>query len=105
MDKPKRVRRVTVRTERTYVFRSRGGVRVGWCAGCGAEVGLASVDGAAREAGVSELAIYKLVEEHALHFKAAEAPSESGLAEEFTAGDDWLTQTGLQRLNGEAGRQ
>ena len=27
-----------------------------------------SVEGAAREAGVSELAIYRLVEEHALHF-------------------------------------
>ena len=68
MDKPKRVRRVTVKTERTLVFRSRGSVRVEWCAECGAEVGMVSVDGAAREAGVSELAIYKLVEEHALHF-------------------------------------
>ena len=68
MDKPKRVRRVTVRTERTFVFRSRGSVRVEWCAECGAEVGMMSVDGAAREAGVSELAIYRLVEERALHF-------------------------------------
>ena len=68
MAKPKRVRRVTLRTERTFVFRSRGSVRVEWCAECGAEVGMMSVDGAAREAGVSEMAIYKLVEARALHF-------------------------------------
>lgn len=68
MDQPKRVRRVTVKTERTFVFRSRGGVRPGWCAECGAEVGMVSVDGAARETGLSELAVYRLVEEHALHF-------------------------------------
>ena len=68
MDKPKRVRRVTVKTERTFVFRSRDSVRLGWCAGCGAEVGMVSVDGAARETGVSELGIYKLVEARALHF-------------------------------------
>lgn len=69
MDQPKRVRRVTVKTERTLVFRSRDSVRVEWCAECGAEVGMASVDGAAREAGVSELAIYRRVEERALHFR------------------------------------
>jgi hypothetical protein len=68
MDKPKRVRRVTVRTERTFVFRSRGGARVAWCAECRAEVGMVCVDDAAREAGVSELAIYRLIEERALHF-------------------------------------
>lgn len=69
MDQPKRVRRVTVKTERTFVFRSRDSVRVEWCAECGAEVGMASVDGAAREAGVGELAIYRRVEERALHFR------------------------------------
>ena len=68
MDQPKRVRRVTIRTERTFVFRSRDGVRVEWCAGCGAEVGMVCVGGAAREAGVSELAIYRLVEGRAFHF-------------------------------------
>lgn len=68
MDKPKRVRRVTVRTERTFVFRNRDSVRVGWCAGCGAEVCMVSVEGAAREAGVSELTVYRLVEGRALHF-------------------------------------
>jgi hypothetical protein len=68
MDKPKRVRRVTVKTERTLVFRSRGSVRVEWCAECCAEIGMVSVDGAARERGDSELEIYKLIEARALHF-------------------------------------
>lgn len=67
MDQPKRLRRVTVQTERTFVFRSRGSVRVAWCAECGAEVGMMSVDGAAWEAGVNEMTIYKLVETRALH--------------------------------------
>ena len=69
MDNPKRVRRVTVKTERTLVFRSHGSVRVDLCDECLAEVGMVSVDQAAREAGVSELQIYSLVEEGALHFK------------------------------------
>ena len=68
MDKPKRVRRVTVKTERTFVFRSHDSVRVEWCPECGAEVAMMSVDAAARESGISELAIYRLVEERALHF-------------------------------------
>ena len=68
MDKPKRVRRVTVKTERTFIFRSRGSARPGWCAGCGAEVGMVSVEGAARESGLSELEVYKLVEARAVHF-------------------------------------
>lgn len=72
MDKPKRTKRVIVKTERTYVFRNRDSVRFGWCEECGAEVGMTSVDGAAREAGLSELAIYKLVESRALHFKEDE---------------------------------
>ena len=68
MNKPKRVRRVTVKTERTFVFRSHDSVRVEWCPKCAADVGMMTMDGAARETGVSELAIYKLVERRALHF-------------------------------------
>ena len=68
MDKPKRVRRVTVKTERTFVFRSHGSLRTEWCPECSAEVGMMSVDSTARESGISELAIYKLVETRALHF-------------------------------------
>ena len=69
MDEPRRIRRVTVKTERTLVFRSHGSVRFEWCEVCATEVGMVCVDGAAREAGVSELAIYKLVEARALHFR------------------------------------
>ena len=68
MDKPKRFRRVTVKTERTLVFRRQGSVQHDWCAECGAEVEMMSVDGAARETGISELSIYRLVEAQALHF-------------------------------------
>jgi len=38
------------------------------CPECSAEVGMMSVDSTARESGISELAIYKLVETRALHF-------------------------------------
>ena len=68
MDKPKRIRKVTVKTERTYVFRNHDSARAGWCAECGEEVGVVGVDAAAREVGVSELSIYKLVEARAVHF-------------------------------------
>jgi len=68
MGKPRLVRRVTVKTERTLVFRSHGSVRYEWCEECGAEVGMMCVDGAARESGMTEMAIYKLVEARVLHF-------------------------------------
>ena len=68
MDKPKRVRRVTVKTERTFVFRTYGNVRIEWCAECGAEVGMASIEGAAQKSGMSEMEIYKLIAERTLHF-------------------------------------
>ena len=68
MDKPKRVRRVTIKTERTFVFRTHGSVRIEWCAECGAEVGMASIEGAAQKSGMSEMEIYKLISERTLHF-------------------------------------
>jgi hypothetical protein len=68
MDKPKRVTRVTVKTERTFVFRSKNSMRAEWCGMCGLEVEMMSVEGVAQEVGMSELAIYKLVEARALHF-------------------------------------
>lgn len=67
MDKPKRIRRVTVKSERTFVFRNRDSVRLGWCVECGAEVGMMRVEGAASESGMNEMAIYKFVDEHVLH--------------------------------------
>ena len=68
MNNPKRVRRVTVKTERTFIFRSRPEVRTGWCRECNAEVGMKSVAGAARELGLSELELYRLVDSRTVHF-------------------------------------
>ena len=55
-------------TERTFIFRSHGGLRIGWCQQCEAEVGLMNVADAANETGMSELAIYQLIEAGDLHF-------------------------------------
>lgn len=55
-------------TERTLIFRSSGQFRLGWCHECGAEVELMSVVDAANETGLSELAVYQLVESGDLHF-------------------------------------
>jgi hypothetical protein len=71
MKNPKRIWRVTVETERTFIFRSRSSVRTQWCTQCGAEAQMAGVDVVARESGVSELAIYQLIESRALHFMEA----------------------------------
>jgi len=68
MDKPKHVRRVTVTTERTFIFKSRSSARIGWCADCGAEVAMMSVEGAARESALGEMEIYKLIEVRGIHF-------------------------------------
>jgi hypothetical protein len=68
MKKPRRVVKLTVETERTYVFRSRGGRAAAWCDGCGAETKVASVADAAWEAGLSELTVYQFIEARAVHF-------------------------------------
>lgn len=69
MNKPMRVRKMTIETERTFIFRNRSGCSApAWCDGCGLEVQMASVDVAAHETGLSELAIYELIESGALHF-------------------------------------
>jgi len=68
MDKPKHFRRVTVKTERTFIFRSRPSVLSEWCAACGTEAAMMTVEGAARKSGLSELEIYQLVDARALHF-------------------------------------
>lgn len=66
--KPERIRRVTIETERTLIFRNRGGIHHGWCGECGDQVQMASVDAAAHQTGLSELFIYQLIESGALHF-------------------------------------
>ncbi len=68
MNDPKRIRRVTVKTERTFIFRVQNEMRVGWCSECDAEVRFKNVAGAAQEFGVNELAIYRLIETRAVHY-------------------------------------
>jgi hypothetical protein len=68
LGRPRRFRRITVETERTFIFRSFDRFRVGWCQECGAEVELMSVGDAANVTGMSELAIYQLIESGDLHF-------------------------------------
>lgn len=67
----RRIRRVIVETERTFIFRSRSSVCNQWCGECGADVQMAGVDVVARESGVSELSIYQLIESRVLHFMEA----------------------------------
>jgi len=68
MDKPRHVRRVTVKKERTFIFRSSPSVLSEWCADCGAEVAMMTVEGASRESGLGEMEIYRLAEARSLHF-------------------------------------
>ncbi|MGH9883874.1 MAG: hypothetical protein ACRD6N_20820 [Pyrinomonadaceae bacterium] len=68
MKKRRRITKVTIETERTFIFRNVDGQQARWCEGCGAEIQMTSVAGAAREAGLSELAIYQLLDDGALHF-------------------------------------
>ena len=68
MKKRRRITKFTVETERTFIFRNRGGSRVAFCDRCGSEVELMAVPDAAMEAGRSELAIYKLIQAGSVHF-------------------------------------
>jgi hypothetical protein len=72
MNKSKRITKLVVETERTFIFRSRSRTRVLWCTGCEKEVEMAPLAEAARQAGLNELALYKLVKERALHFAEGE---------------------------------
>lgn len=67
MKKRRRITKFTVETERTFVFRNRGGSRVAFCDRCGS-VELMAVADAAMEAGRSELAIYQLIQAGSVHF-------------------------------------
>ena len=75
MKKPRRITKFTVETERTFIFRNLGQPRKLWCEGCGAEVLMTSVADAARDTGLSELAIYQRLNAGELHFSEhAEGP-------------------------------
>lgn len=65
--KSKRITKLTVESERTFIFRTRSSTQAAWCAGCGAEVEMVTIDVAAREAGLRELAVYQLIASGALH--------------------------------------
>jgi len=64
----KLIRRVTVETDRTFIFRNRDTPRPLWCLECGAEVEMASIEVAAYEAGVSELLIWQRLDVGNVHF-------------------------------------
>lgn len=68
MKTKKVIRRVTIENERTFIFRNRAEKLRSWCAECGAEVEMASVEAAAHEVGVSEMLLYQSVDSGALHF-------------------------------------
>jgi hypothetical protein len=68
MNKQRRIRRFTVEREQTFIFRSHEIVLVGWCDQCELEVELVTVANAAREAGLSELVLYRLIEGGEVHF-------------------------------------
>jgi hypothetical protein len=69
MKKAKKITTLTVETERTFIFRCFGGQHLAWCLKCEAEVRMATVAEAAREAALSELFIYQLLDARALHFR------------------------------------
>ncbi len=68
MKRPRRIRKFTIETERTYLFRSRGSREIVWCVGCDSEVEMANIGEAATIAGVSELTVYRRLEAGVLHF-------------------------------------
>ncbi len=72
MKKARRITKFTVETERVFIFRTAGNSQTNWCSECAAETQVASVAYAAREVGLSELAIYQLLDARALHFREDE---------------------------------
>lgn len=65
---PRRITKLTIESERTFIFRTFGGQRPRLCEGCGAEAQMTGVADAAREAGLSELVIYQLLDDGLVHF-------------------------------------
>jgi hypothetical protein len=72
MKKARRITRLTIETERTFIFRSRSNPEPRWCAECRAEVEMAFIDAAAIVSGLSEMIIYRSIEAHTLHFAEGE---------------------------------
>ena len=72
MKKSKKNTKLTVEVERVFTFRNSNAVQLGWCLTCGSESRMSTVAGAAREAGLNELAIYQLIDARVLHFREDE---------------------------------
>ena len=69
MNMTKRITNITFETEQTYTFAVREAITgSAWCAACGAESQLATIEETARRAGLTELATYRRLESGALHF-------------------------------------
>ena len=68
MKMPRRITKFTIESERTFIFRTFDGQRPRLCEGCGAEAQMTGVADAAREAGLSELVIYQLLDHGLVHF-------------------------------------
>jgi hypothetical protein len=64
----RRTTKFTFETERTFIFRNFRDQQPGWCMRCEADAQMATVAEAAREAGLTELAIYQLIDDGLLHF-------------------------------------
>ena len=59
---------VTIETHRLVVVRRRAGGAVAWCRHCDDLVEMINPDEAARLAGLSPRAVYRLVESESIHF-------------------------------------
>jgi hypothetical protein len=67
MKKLMRTTRLTIETERTFIFSTRNIRQPRWCEQCGVEVVMASVDEAAAVSGLKEMTIYQSIETRSLH--------------------------------------
>jgi hypothetical protein len=60
--------KITIETHHLLVVGRRTGVPAGWCRGCDDLVEMISPDEAAKLAGLSSRAMYRLVEAESIHF-------------------------------------
>ena len=68
MKKPVGTTKVLIETERVVTFTNVERPQAGWCIECAAETKMASVAETARQAGLSELGIYHLLDAGTLHY-------------------------------------
>ena len=68
MHRSKRITKLSLESERTYIFRNRDGVRRRWCPRCIVETEMVTVRGVSELTQLSELEIYRLIDSAAVHF-------------------------------------